>query len=157
MKQKCTIPEYDVNEVIPNLWLGNLKSAYNFDFLNKYNIKYVITIMDEFDENYRYNNINYMNIPLKDANICSIDNLFPLFDKTSKFINYALKNNKGILVHCKNGHHRSAAIVSAYLIKNKNIDYNVATSYIRKLRPCALRDRKCITEWLQRYYKQIKK
>ncbi|ARF11356.1 dual specificity phosphatase [Klosneuvirus KNV1] len=154
MKQKCMIKEYDVNEVIPNLWLGNCKSAYNHSFLKKYNIKYIITIMDEFDEKFKYNDINYLVIPLKDSDICYID-MFPIFEKTSKFINYALKNNKGVLVHCKNGHHRSAAIVAAFIIKRSNIDYHLAISYIKKLRPCAFKDRKCITEWLHKYYLRL--
>lgn len=152
----CKIKEYDVNEVIPNLWLGNLKSAYNHSFLVKYNIKYIITITDQFDEKFRYNDssINYLNIPLKDTDICSVD-MISLFEKTSKFINYALKNNKGVLVHCKNGHHRSATIVAAYLIKYSNTDYQLVISYIKKLRPCAFRNQKCITEWLQKYYSRM--
>ena len=43
----CTKFEYDVNEIIPNLWLGNVKSAYDQSFHNKYNIKYIISVFDE--------------------------------------------------------------------------------------------------------------
>ena len=38
----CDKSEYDVNEIIPNLWLGNVKSAYDQAFHSKYNIKYII-------------------------------------------------------------------------------------------------------------------
>lgn len=153
---KCQIKEYDVNEVVPGLWLGNCNSAYNHEFLNQYNIKYVISIIDKFDERFRYNNINYMIIPVKDTAICQLD-MIPLFDTTSNLIKHALKKNKGVLVHCKNGHHRSATLVAAYLIRDLNMSYESSIAYIKTLRPCALRDRKCILEWLKRYYITLQK
>lgn len=152
--KSCTIPEYDVNEVVPNLWLGNRKSAYSKKFLDKYNIKYIITIMDEFDSKYRYNHIKYLVIPLKDVDTCQL-NMIPIFEKTSNYINYILKKNEGVLVHCKNGHHRSASLVVAYMIRYLNTNYNATVKYIRYLRPCALRNRKCISDWLRKYYLQI--
>ena len=51
--------EKDVNEIIPNLWLGNLKAAYDKKFLKKYKIKYVLTIMDDFDYKYKCDDIQY--------------------------------------------------------------------------------------------------
>ena len=62
----CEFPEHDVDEIIPHLWLGNYKAAYSKKFLDTYQIKYVLTIMDSFDNNYKYPNIQYLTIALKD-------------------------------------------------------------------------------------------
>lgn len=143
--------EKDVNEVIPNLWLGNLKSAYSKHFLTKYNIKYIISIFENFDTKYKFNNITYLYIPIKDKYIYS-SNLIHLFNTTNDFIKSALDNNSPILVHCKRGHHRSASLVAAFLIKHKNIDYTQAITYINKLRPYSFRRDTTITKELFRYY-----
>jgi protein-tyrosine phosphatase len=143
--------EYDVNEIIPNLWLGNYKSAYNKYFLNTYKIKNIITIMDTFDEKYKYDNITYLTIPIKDKFVCN-KNMNSIFDLTSVFIEKCLQKNEPVLVHCAKGHHRSAALVVAYLIRFKKGDYVKCIEYINKLRPYALRRDTCMSKHLFRYY-----
>lgn len=150
----CEFPENDVNEIIPNLWLGNVKSAYDRNFLQSYKIKNIITIMDDFDKNYKYNDITYLVIPIKDEQSCT-KNMINIFDVTTKFIYNSLSNNEPILVHCKKGHHRSAAIVVAFLIKYLKIDYLAALRYINYLRPCAVRRNTCMANHLFKYYLHI--
>ncbi|MDX1700289.1 MAG: dual specificity protein phosphatase, partial [Melioribacteraceae bacterium] len=72
-------------------------------------------------------------------------------DETYNYILSAFKSNKNILVHCKKGHHRSAAVVGAFLIKHFNLDYKLVTQYINNIRPCALRKDKCMVKSLARY------
>ena len=146
-----SFPESDVTEIMPNLWLGNCKAAYDRGFLYKYKIDVIITIREEFDQTKRVNGIKYIIVPVKDTHTCNI-NFIPIFDKLSSIINTSLKNNKGVLVHCKNGHHRSAAVIAAYMIKYVNYDYLNAIQRIKKLRPNSLKDKKCILEWLFKYY-----
>lgn len=150
----CEFPENDVNEIIPNLWLGNVKSAYNKNFLQTYKIKNIITIMDDFDKNYKYDDVIYLVIPIKDKNACT-KNMTNIFDITTKFIYNSLANNEPILVHCKKGHHRSAAIVAAFLIKYLNADYLKTLQYINHLRPCAMRRNTCMGNHLFKYYLNI--
>src|SRR5579863_6165121 len=144
--------EYDVNEIIPKLWLGNFKASCNKQFLKKYNITNILTIMDNF--HCQYNNVTHLTVPLKDINACS-QNMIPIFDTCTTFINNCLVNNQSILVHCKKGHHRSAAIVVAYLIKYKHWDYVKAIKYINSLRPYALRRNTCMIQKLFEYYLHI--
>lgn len=151
--------ENDVDLVIPNLWLGNEKAATNLKFLIKYNIKTIITVMDDFKNLYDLlnlytaNGITLMNIPIKDKTLsASKDNiLFTVFDSTCNFIKSQLALNKNVLIHCKRGHHRSAAIVAAYLIKELGINYKQAVVYIHKLRPFALAKRKNMSIELFKY------
>ncbi len=150
----CNNPEKDVNEIIPNLWLGNVKAAYDKKFLDTYKIKYILTIMDNFDDKFKYNDITYLVIPIKDINVCS-RNMINIFDMATLFILHALKNKEGILIHCKKGHHRSAAIVVAFLIKYLKVNYLSAITYINHLRPCALTRKTCMSENLFQYYLHI--
>lgn len=141
--------ESDVTEIIPGLWLGNYKSAYSKKFLNKYKIKNVMTVMHNFNPKYRYNNISYFNIPIKDSNIVS--NVNCLFNSAVNHIHHILNENKNILVHCKRGHHRSASIVAAYLIKHKGYKYLNAIQKIKNVRPLAIRRDTNITRALYNY------
>lgn len=146
----CEYPEYDVNEIIPGLWLGNLKSAYSKSFLDKYKITNILTLYEEFDYTKKYSNINYMIIPIRDRDLDSIK-LNELFDITGQFIYQALKKKENILVHCKKGHHRSGATVAAFLIKYCKFEYEKAIKYINSLRPCALRRDKYMSKELFSY------
>jgi len=146
--------EKDVTEIIPNLWLGNLKSSYDKQFLDNYKIKNILTVMDEFDNDYKYDDITYLVIPIKDADTCT-KNMINIFDVTTLFIFNVLKNNEGILVHCKKGHHRSAAIVAAFLIKYLKSDYYSTLKYLNNLRPFALVRKTCMSDNLFKYYLHI--
>ena len=147
----CDFQEKDVNEIIPNLWLGNYKAAYDKNFLKKYNIKYIVSIMDNFNNNYRYDNIAYLFIPVTDEDVCKL-NMIDIFNITTNFISNGLNKNKGVLVHCKQGHHRSASIIAAFLFKHLNMNYTKVINYIRAIRPYALRRNTCISKKMYEYY-----
>lgn len=151
----CEFPEYDVNEIIPGLWLGNLKAAYDRGFLYNYKIKHILTLYEEFDYTKKYKDINYLIVQIRDKDMCN-GNTINLFDQTNQFILKALKKKENILIHCKKGHHRSGATTAAFLIKHCKYDYDEAIKYINKLRPCALRRDKCMSNDLFKYYLAIK-
>lgn len=155
--EKCNYKENDIDEVIPGLYLGNNSSSYNTDYLSKYNIKYIIRIMPEFDYNRMYRGITYVHIPFKDNELCAKD-LNKLLNKTSDYIANILLQNQNvllptnnILVHCKRGHHRSAVVVAAFLMKYLKLDYDSTVKYINNLRPCAIRKDKCVVRALYKY------
>jgi len=150
----CNVPEKDVSEVIPNLWLGNIKSAYNKEFLNANKIKNILTVMDEFDNKYKYDDITYIVFPIKDTDVCT-RNIISTFDVATFYILNSIKNNEAILIHCKRGHHRSAAIVAAFIIKYLKVDFQSTIAYINKLRPCALVRKTCMTDKLFNYYLHV--
>jgi protein-tyrosine phosphatase len=110
------------NEIITNLFLGNIIAANDKTFIDKYNIKYIINLSNE--------NINtYPNIKYKHININDdpSENIYDYFDKCVDMIEDCLNNNKAILVNCKLGLSRSASIIVAYFIKIKKL--SVAESY----------------------------
>lgn len=154
MSTFCEYLENNVDEIIPNLWLGDYKSSYNYNFLVENNIKYIIRVMPEFDIYRKFHDITYIHIPIKDQDIC-YKNLIDLFEITNNFIKHILNKKKAVLIHCKRGHHRSASIVAAFLLKHLKLDYMTTLSYINSIRPCALRRDTCMTRALFKYYLYI--
>lgn len=130
--------ENDANEIMKGLWLGNSNSAYDLTFLRNNNIKNIISVIPDFNYQYRIHDINYMIIPISDKFLENI-NTNNIFNVATEFIRYCLTNNQNILVHCKRGHHRSATIILAYFIKYLKYNYKQSVDYITKYRPLALR------------------
>ncbi|CAH6421802.1 Dual specificity protein phosphatase [uncultured virus] len=147
----CQFPENCMDEIIPGLWLGDYKSAFDKKLLEDKKINYIIRVMPDFDETERFSDIKYIQIPIKDKNVC-IKNLNLLFELINFFIKYLLENKKNVLIHCKRGHHRSAVIVASFLIKFLNIEYINSIAYINSIRPCALRRDTCMVRGLFKYY-----
>jgi len=153
--------EPDVNEVLPGLFLGNVKAATDKDFLRKNKIGTVIRILENDDGTRelsiipkRVDSIDYYIIPIRDVDVCLRD-INPMLDRTSEIIKDNLKNGVPILVHCKKGHHRSAAVVGAFIIKYLDSDFMSAVKYINNHRRCAFRRDTCMSRALFRYYKYI--
>jgi len=145
--------QYDVNEIINGLWLGNVESAYDHSFHKKYNIKYIISIYDKFNYSKKNKNVKYLFIPIKDKHVINLD-ITSILNDVSDYIHKILSNGHNILVHCKNGHHRSGSIIGAYLIKFKGSNYNNAITHINDIRPCAVRRQTHMMDGLYDFYLQ---
>lgn len=145
--------EYDVNEIVPGLWLGNLKAASSEELLKMHNIKTVFSVMDKHYLVPKYHSVNYYVLPIDDRETCrkNIDNMV---DVCVTNIHKLLKSTN-ILVHCKNGHHRSAVIVGCYLMKYWDMDYETVVKFINMVRPYALRRHTCMSEWLFQYWNML--
>jgi rhodanese-related sulfurtransferase len=79
-------------------------------------------------------------------------NAFTSCENTTFYIKNNLDKQNPVLVHCAKGHHRSAAVVVAFLIRYKNWDFVKAYEYINKLRPYALRRDTCMSKNVFMYY-----
>lgn len=148
--------ENDVDEIIPNLWLGNKTAANDAEFMKRANIKYVVNITDGI--HCPFTNITYYHIPIKDKKMCGHDSMKAMInyiDTAMNFILHGLQENVGVLVHCRKGHHRSANIVLVFLMKYLNIGYIEGSIFINNLRPYALRRNTCVNNWIINYYRQL--
>ena len=108
----------DANEIIPNLWLGNHRSALNIDFLKKNNINLIINCTPNksfIKENLL--KIEMYRIPVNDS---LLEKDFLLMQKYFQIVvplllrKYTIEK-KNILVHCHMGKQRSAIVVAALL------------------------------------------
>lgn len=148
--------EHDVDEIIPNLWLGNKNASSDIEFFKKANIKYVVNITDGI--NCPFTDVTYYHIPIKDKKMCkhaSTKAMIYYIDTALKFILKGLQENVGVLVHCRKGHHRSANIVLVFLMKYMNVGYIEGSIYINNIRPYALRRNTCVNNWIINYYRRF--
>jgi protein-tyrosine phosphatase len=76
----------------------------------------------------------YITLPADDANGYDITQHFA---KTYDFIDGALTQGGGVLIHCGAGISRAPTITAAYLIRKLGITAEEAVRRIKKVRPCA--------------------
>ncbi|KAF9817014.1 hypothetical protein IEO21_03688 [Rhodonia placenta] len=110
-----------MNQIIDNLWVGDLRAALDTETLKANNISSVLTAT-----------FNRFQINLDDTEDADI--LAHLFSAAA-FIEAEHSKGKGVLVHCQAGISRSATIVAAYLMYVRHIDVGSALELIRKARP----------------------
>ena len=126
----------DADEIIPRIWLGNVRSSTNEEFIRKNNIKVVFNCTKDLPFSYA--------IPIKyrvpvDDNLqeAEIRNL----ELWSAEIAYKIltEYNKGhtILIHCMAGMQRSAACVAFFLIVHEEMHALDAMTFIKQRRSIA--------------------
>ena len=109
------------DEIIPNLYIGNIDSANNLSFLKDKKIKVIINcskqIPNFFESQKEQLNLEYYRLPVDDSLLDEdIKDMEILLPKFVNIINNALLENKPVLVHCYAGRQRSACLIAAYLI-----------------------------------------
>jgi len=117
------------NEIITNLFLGNINAANDENFIKKYKIKYIINLSNEKIN--IFPNIKYKHINIDDD---PSENIYKYFDKCTSIIDECLSNNKSILINCKLGLSRSASIIVAYFIKIKNLSVSESHDVVNNKR-----------------------
>lgn len=99
------------NEIIPNLWLGELLSEEEL-IANKFT--HVLSIYDKQPIFIDSSNFITKWINIKDN---GSENISEYFEECSEFIHNALKSGGKIYVHCHMGISRSSSIVIAYIMQ----------------------------------------
>jgi dual specificity phosphatase 9 len=148
------IRQSNATPILKNLWLGNAIIAKNNNFLVNNNIKYIINVSTNVP-NY-FSDLTYLNISVNDKFIKPQDTI-NIFNNTGKFIYNALKNNEGILVHCKKGDNKSASIIASFLIKYIKLNLIDAVRYLIAIKPNCLSRITNFTKGLTLYSKNFEK
>ena len=140
----------DMDYICDNIYLGDKYAARDEPYLIKNNIDTVVNCAESVNSTYK--ELKYLELKMYDK---SKQKLFPKLEIAYKFIKKNSKNN--ILIHCKKGKSRSAALVVFYLMKENGWDYDTCIKYIRKRRSVA-NTNSGFKEQLKEYYnKYIKK
>lgn len=123
-----------MNEIVPNLYLGNEIDAKDLEKLKQNNIYYILNVTKniQFYCDHEINNFVCKRIAVDDM---TNQNLKQHFDEAIKFIDEGIDNNKKVLVHCQAGISRSPTIVIAYLMYKYNLSMNDAYSKVKDIRP----------------------
>jgi protein-tyrosine phosphatase len=127
------------NMIIPNLYLGNISSANDIDFLQQNNIQAIIncTINEPFND--YFEDKNTFRLAINDSR--DTDNISTFKSEIIsciEFIESNLDDNKAVYVHCYWGLMRSATVIAGYLIKKYNITHEDAIQIIKEQRPMAI-------------------
>ena len=122
----------DMDEIIENLYLGNLNGARNIEKLKKLGIKKVLSLLEKFFWP-KYNesdNIIHKTIIISDF---YKENLIKYFGECLDFI----RGDDKILVHCAAGSSRSANIVIKYIMWSKKMPFKEAFDFVKSKRSFA--------------------
>ncbi|KDQ08629.1 hypothetical protein BOTBODRAFT_118339 [Botryobasidium botryosum FD-172 SS1] len=118
-----------MDQVIPNLWVGDFTAALNTELLDTHGIKYVLSAIGGFevDKKFIHHECDLLDTEYSD--------LFVFLPRAVLFIEDALKRGEGVLVHCHAGMSRSASIAAAYLMKSQDMNLAAAVDLMQKARP----------------------
>eukprot|EP01117_Protostelium_nocturnum_P001275 TRINITY_DN1158_c0_g1_i1.p1 TRINITY_DN1158_c0_g1~~TRINITY_DN1158_c0_g1_i1.p1 ORF type:complete len:176 (-),score=55.25 TRINITY_DN1158_c0_g1_i1:130-657(-) len=123
-------PSPSIDEIIPNLYLGNWKAASIKEILETRKITHILTVapgfIPAFPQEYSYKVFNIADV--------SFEDIIVHFEPCLQFIDEALNQSGAIFVHCAAGISRSATIIIAYLMWSKKISYEEAHKIVKEKR-----------------------
>ena len=108
------IENHPATQVLPHLYLGNMRDASDITILNRLGIGYVLNVTSKPPCYTMEPGITYKQLVADDN---GLQNLRQFFEEAFEFIDLAKSNNSGVLVHCQAGISRSPTIAVAYLMK----------------------------------------
>ncbi|XP_026873448.2 dual specificity protein phosphatase family protein [Electrophorus electricus] len=120
----CKLDLTAIDEVWPNLYIGNVEIAQNRNALKKMGFTHILNAAHSKqgsigDQSYYGNAFVYYGIPAEDS---SKFDLSAHFRPATDFIHKALKKKNGkVLVHCIMGVSRSSTLVLAYLMLHHHL------------------------------------
>jgi len=127
------VRDFDAQEIVPNLYLGDVYAAHNTKELKKRNITHIVTctvgVVPPFPDVFQYKHLKILD--------CAAETIHEHFSETSAFIGDAIAEGGKVLVHCIRGVSRSATIVSAYLMTAFKMSHSEAVEKVRSKRPIA--------------------
>ncbi|XP_036401472.1 dual specificity protein phosphatase 26-like [Megalops cyprinoides] len=132
----CKLELTQIDEVWPNLYIGNVTIAQNRTALQKLGITHILNAAHSKqgsigDQRFYGHTIVYCGIPADDSTHFDL-NIY--FRPAADFIHKALKQTDGkVLVHCIMGMSRSSTLVLAYLMMYHQLPlYNAIQKVIQK-------------------------
>jgi membrane-associated phospholipid phosphatase len=99
------------NEVVPNVWIGRKLNDRDAALAVQRGVTAVVDLTSEFSEARPFHSIAYLNLPILDLTAPTPEQLRTGVDFIS-----AHRDAGVVLVHCKIGYSRSAAVVGSWLL-----------------------------------------
>ena len=122
----------DCDEIVPGLWIGNEHAAVDDSVLQQHHITHIVNLNPSsspiaFPDKYEYFAVN-----LKD---CVFEILGEEFFGALEFVNEAVDRGGCVLIHCRKGKSRSAALCIAYLMRHRHMQFSEAMDLVTSKRP----------------------
>ena len=134
----------DADEIIPRLWLGNVRASQDEDFMRRENIDVIFNCTKDlpFLNEERRSTTKQYRVPVDDnLEEEEIRNMELWSPEIAHKLLTQYNNGHTILVHCYAGMQRSAACVAMLLIALKHMTAQEAMKYIKERRPVAFQPR----------------
>lgn len=135
----CNIPcallliKIDPIEVIQNVFVGPIESAFKVKQLLDMKITYILNLScTEYKKRIKY--FKYLDIFINDNHT---ENAIKFFKITNRFIDEAVKTDKRILIHSVHGRSRCWVFLMAYLIGKSKMKFLAALELIKAKFPYA--------------------
>ncbi|GAA5832509.1 hypothetical protein JCM3766R1_003106 [Sporobolomyces carnicolor] len=119
-----------MQQVIDGLWIGDYQASQDSDSLAQNGIGCIVSAMrQEYDAP---GGVDMHRVAVDDT---ETTNIAEHFVPTARFIDAALDNGQGVLVHCQAGVSRSTTLVAAFLMQKLGLNVEQAVDKIRSVRP----------------------
>jgi hypothetical protein len=126
----------NADQIIPNVWLGNLKAAQDEQFLKNSGIQAVFNCTKDapFHSSVRRRyrvpvDDNLQEEEIRNLELWSYETVYKLMKE--------YKEGRPILIHCHAGMQRSPAVTAMFLMALYHMSADQAKAYIRNKRPIA--------------------
>ena len=113
------------------LFVASLDVALSKELLDQHHVTHILNLAPDvqpaYPEHFQYKTVPILDIP--ETNIISY------FPQCFEVLDDAVKSDGCVLVHCKAGVSRAAAVVIGYLIRQNDMDYQQAFDFVKSKRP----------------------
>ena len=126
------------NEIVKDLWIGDMHAAVDPEFFKKYNIKAVVNVTPDVEMPFKNLGVEYLHLNIDDSlKKKDIDKMIFYLPMAVEFIKKKRAEGKNVLVNCHMGYQRSACVVVAYLSIHHKMTIKEAVALVLKRRPVA--------------------
>jgi len=127
------------SEIIPNLWISDVVSALDADFIVSHKISVIVNCTVKYgfvDATTIPYQLIPIRVPVRDRGTQEdMDTMLGYMNKVIPTIYSHLNDRRCVLVHCYAGQHRSVCIILGFIIRYAKIDLPVAIELLRSKWP----------------------
>lgn len=115
------------NEIVPGLWLGNIRASRDENFFQRAGIRAVVNAANDGESPFADKGVQYFHVPVDDPGPGvdpSDENIVIMTATLPQVVEWIFEHRRRghpVLVHCHAGAQRSAAIVTAYLFSHAGV------------------------------------
>eukprot|EP01062_Namystynia_karyoxenos_P000135 TRINITY_DN1003_c0_g1_i1.p1 TRINITY_DN1003_c0_g1~~TRINITY_DN1003_c0_g1_i1.p1 ORF type:complete len:551 (+),score=159.03 TRINITY_DN1003_c0_g1_i1:86-1738(+) len=119
-------------EVAPGVWAGGLAAAFSGSWIAEHNVSAVVAVSELGDSAHFTPGARYHTIPLRHA---KKSNFTGYFGPAADFIDAAVAEGRGVLVHSHSGTGRAPVVAAAYLVRFGRRTADVALAQVEAVVP----------------------
>lgn len=122
---------YAAKQILPNLWIGSEGDSRNGSFYARHGIRLVVNASKNIPFRAPTADVHTYRVPVDD-HPSENEVMLSHFPVVVLAIDDVLAYGQGVLVHCRAGMQRSAAVVAAYVMWKKGWTANRALEFINR-------------------------